>query len=235
MLFTPSIGAEVEFYLFGNSGGVNKVLESISSRGIKIDKEKGTQQFEFIIDHSCDIQNLVEKIRELKKYIYESARQNSVEATFAAKPLAQDYGSGMHMHISLHNEEGMNIFSDNTIDTNLYLLHSIGGLLSVTKAALPMVCQNAEDYLRYVPHFMAPTKISWGGNNRTTVIRIPDSKPCNRRIEYRLAPANCDPQTLVDIILQGVSYGIENSLMPPKRIWGNANDCFYELDNLVIT
>jgi len=79
---------------------------------------------------------------------------------------------------------------------------------------------------------MAPTTIISGGNNRTTIIRIPDSKPPFRRIEYRLPPASTDPSLAVQILLLSVQHGLKNQLNPPDRTYGLAHDTQYQLPQL---
>ena len=79
---------------------------------------------------------------------------------------------------------------------------------------------------------MAPINISWGGNNRTTAIRVPDSKPEFRRIELRVPSANASLEKVIAFILIGALHGLKNENLYYERIYGNAFDEQYALQLL---
>ena len=80
--------------------------------------------------------------------------------------------------------------------------------------------------------YTSPINISWGYDNRTTAIRIPKSENENRRIEFRVPPANINPDIVILKVLEAIKYGIENRLNPPEPIYGNAFDKQYQLKRL---
>jgi glutamine synthetase len=86
-----------------------------------------------------------------------------------------------------------------------------------------------EDYQRLDSRFMAPTHICYGGNNRTTLIRIPDSLP--KRIEHRLASADANPYEVIYAILSSIYSGLKHPQQITKidKIYGNAYDPQYNL------
>lgn len=228
----PKLGAEVEFYLTGADEEIPKVFKVLSEQGIIVENEKGKNQYECVLEYSDNLQQLIAQINHLRDLIQSSASKHSLKAIFDAKPFADDYGSALHLHLSLHDAGDNNVYAKGGIGDNIFMQRSIAGILELTAEGLHIICNRDQDYLRYCPQFMAPTKLSWGGNNRTTVIRIPDSKPAHRRIEYRLAPAHCDPMRLIYLMLLGAYHGLQNELVPPPRIYGNAFDEQYLLEEL---
>jgi len=98
---------------------------------------------------------------------------------------------------------------------------------------------NADSYKRFTAVYHAenetydnaPTKICWGGNNRTVAIRVPESTadPQNRHIEHRVPGVDADPFAVIAAILAGAHYGIVNSINPGEKIYGNAYEPQYKL------
>ena len=80
---------------------------------------------------------------------------------------------------------------------------------------------------------MAPTHISYGGNNRTTLIRIPDLLP--RRLEHRLASADADPYKVIYAILSSINTGLKHPEQIAKldKTYGNAYDPQYNLAKII--
>ena len=227
------IGAELEFYLVHQNEDEEAALEKIATKCLRVDKERGWHQFECIVEYTPDLIGLAEELVELKSHITVSARQHGIKAVFDAKPFDNDFGSGLHLHLSLHNKLGVNIFADGTYENNKYLQYVIGGILSVTEESVFLLCNNDNDFKRFQEKdFLAPTHLSWGGNNRSTIIRIPDSEPKFRRVEFRLPPADSDPYLAIVTVLLGVLEGLNNEITPPTRVFGNAFDEKYNLPML---
>ena len=93
--------------------------------------------------------------------------------------------------------------------------------------------QKKEDYERLDKKFMAPTHISNGGNNRTTLIRIPDLAP--KRLEHRLASADAEPYKVIYAILYSIYSGLKNPEQITKldKTFGNAYDPQYNLTKIL--
>ena len=228
---SPVIGAEVEFYLNGKES-----ISMIKSQLGNIQDEFVKNQYELIIPHSLDIEKVISQIHTSKCKISEIAQEYGEEATFKSKPFEDSAGNGMHIHLSLLDEYGENIFNAGSIDENIHLLDSIGGL-----------CKNMLEDMRYfiteksmMERFkkydiFTPTCVSWGINNRSTAIRIPYNikDKINRHIEYRVPGSDCDPRKVIERILSSVYEGIQNNITPPKRIYGIAYDLQYKLTRFV--
>ena len=154
-------------------------------------------------------------IYKIKRTIKEKARKLNLEANFKSKPFINDYGSSMHIHF--------NFLENNDVETHARILcHYLP--LTIT-AFLP----KEEDYKRLDSRFMAPTHISYGNNNRTTLIRIPDSLP--KRIEHRLASADANPYEVIYAILSSIYSGLKHpeEITKLDKIYGNAYDPQYNL------
>jgi glutamine synthetase len=211
LALTPCVGAEIEFYIHGNVN-IDLLAQKI---GHTIKEEKGQNQYEVDLLPSENLALYAREISEMRRLILKSAIELEGRADFNSKPFADDYGSSMHIHL--------NFLEDNDVEKYAQILcHYVLEDISVF---LP----SKEDYLRLDSKFMAPRHISYGGNNRTVLIRIPDSNP--KRLEHRLATANADPVAVIYSILQSIKKGIENfaDIEALAKTFGSASDPQYAL------
>lgn len=218
----PCVGAELEFYLHNlkdNSQiiALEQVVIQLSENKVtRFQKERGYSQYEIDIAPSIEVNNYPEIIANLRNIITHEASKMSLQADFSSKPFKNDFGSSLHIHL--------NFVGDGT-DVEKYaeiLCHYL-------PLDLEIFLPKKEDYERLDSRFMAPTHISYGGNNRTTLIRIPDSLP--RRIEHRLASANSNPYKVIIAILSRIYDGLKNPQAVAKlaKTYGNAYDEQYNL------
>jgi glutamine synthetase len=236
--YTICLGAEIEFHIFG-SDSIEQIFAEIyaklSSSNIacgEIEQEKGRGQHEIQLGPTTDPVKLVQDIVTLRNIISLAAKRFGATASFAAKPIADDYGNALHIHLNLLKSSN-NIFAKLANgEESVCLLHALAGLLLTLNEAMFFFAPYAESYARYAPYFDAPTNISWGGNNRTTSLRLPTSDYHNRRIEHRLSASDADPTMVIIAMLIGVYHGICHKLTPPPRIYGNAYDPQYQLEPL---
>ena len=181
--------------------------------------EYGDSQFEMNLDHSSEIAAHCRDFLMLKHAIRNIAAANGQLASFMAKPLVHSGGSGCHIHVSILDDQGNNIFgADET-----KLLHAIGGLMSTMGQSMAVCAPNANSYRRYVQAGWSPKAGNWGRNHRLVSLRIPVSGEKDRRVEHRIAGADVNPYLLTAAVLAGVHYGIKNTLDPgPESIEGEA-------------
>lgn len=227
------LGAEIEFYIIPileQQVGSETIVSIFAEQGVMIEQERGRNQYEVHIP-AQELQSFIIQYQHLKQKIEHIAHIHKLKAVFLPKPFHNDYGSSSHIHLNLVNTLGENIFSIGSISENLYLLYVINGILELLDQGLFYIT-TPEDFPRFDHKFMAPTNISWGGNNRTTSIRIPDSSPVQRRIEFRIPGANCDINKMVIFLLISVLYGLKKSTTNHLRIYGNAYDKQYGLTSL---
>lgn len=184
--------------------------------------ENGIGQFEINLLHSSDPLKAADDALFLKRIIKGVARKHGFAATFMAKPYGGRSGSGMHMHFSIIDADGNNVFDDGTAEGSDVMKHAVAGLLRGMEETTLLFAPHFNSYRRLRPDTHAPTKISWGYENRTAAIRIPGGKTSARRIEHRVAGADANPYLVMAAILGAALVGIRNKWMPPEPISGRA-------------
>lgn len=160
----------------------------------------------------------------LGKYVIknESALSGKT-ATFMPKPLYNEAGSGMHIHMLLR-KDGHNIFYDEDKYSKLSsdALYFIGGVLKHSRALLAFTSPSTNSYKRLIPGFEAPVSICFATGNRSAVIRIPGyvKDPQLRRFEFRPSDGTCNPYLAYSAILMAGLDGIENKIDPKENGYG---------------
>jgi glutamine synthetase len=160
----------------------------------------------------------------LKRAIRSVTRSHNRVATFMAKPFAEQVGNGMHIHFSLIDADGNNVFADGTETGSDLLKHAVAGCLDTMSQSMAIFAPNINSYRRMVPGCYAPLAPNWGYENRTTAIRIPGGDNNAMRIEHRVAGADANVYLTVAAMLAGALYGIENKLTAPAPVVGDAGD-----------
>ena len=184
--------------------------------------EYGPGQMEVNLQHGdCPLRACDEAIR-LKRLIKGVALNHGAEATFLAKPYADMAGSGTHLHVSVLDTAGHNVFASEAPDGTPALHHAIGGLLETMADGMAIFAPNANSYRRFQRESYVPMQPSWGVNNRGVAVRIPHSDAANRRLEHRVAGADANPYLVMAYVLAGMLHGLEQQIQPGKRTDGNA-------------
>lgn len=144
-------------------------------------------------------------------------------ATFMPKPLYNEAGSGMHIHMLLR-KNGHNLFFNEAGYSRLSdeALYFIGGILKHAKALLAFTSPSTNSYKRLIPGFEAPVSICFATGNRSSVIRIPGyvKNPEVRRFEFRPSDATCNPYIAYSAILMAGIDGIKNKINPTAEGFG---------------
>lgn len=184
--------------------------------------EAAPGQFEINMMHQLDPMKAADDAWLFKMLVKGLARQYGFAGSFMAKPYDAWNGSGMHMHFSLLDKDGENVFNDGTDRGSDMLRHAVAGCLAAMPGSTLIFAPHANSYQRLVPNAHAPTGIGWAYENRTSAIRIPSSKPNARRIEHRVAGGDVNPYLSVAAVLGAALNGIEDKLPAPPPISGNA-------------
>ncbi|EAB6717655.1 glutamine synthetase [Escherichia coli] len=190
--------------------------------------ENGIGQFEINLQHCDDPLRAADDAALLKRVIKTAARKHGYVATFMAKPYGERAGSGMHVHASFADEAGRNVFDDGSARGSDLLGHAVAGMLAGMVESTLIFAPHLNSYRRLRPDTHAPTRVSWGFENRTTAIRIPGGSSGNRRVEHRVAGADANPYLVLAAVLGGALAGIEASMVPPSPITGRVHsieDC----------
>jgi glutamine synthetase len=187
-------------------------------------------QFEVNLAHVDDPVLACDHAVLLKRAVKAAARKNGLAATFMAKPFAEHAGSGLHMHVSLLDNDGNNVFSGESKDGDFSdtLRHAIGGLAEAMPESMAVFAPNANSYRRYAPGFFAPASPNWGPNHRDLAMRIPVSSQKNRRVEHRVAGADANPYLVVAAVMSGIHHGIKNQCDPGPMVQ-EREDVDYEI------
>jgi len=203
---------------------VNQVYSYCEAQRINIDtisQEMGPAQFELNFLHG-DALELADQVFLFKRTVREAAINHNMHATFLAKPMANEAGSALHIHQSIVDTQGNNIFSDaNGKPTDLFN-GFLGGLQKHMNEALLIFAPYVNSYRRLGSPWSSPVNLAWAIDNRTVGLRVPDSPPEARRIENRLAGSDVNPYLVIAATLACGYLGMINGLQPTEATEGSA-------------
>jgi glutamine synthetase len=195
--------------------------------------EYGPGQFEVNLAHRADALQACDEALRFKRVVRSVAREQGWDATFLPKPYRDMAGSGLHVHVSLLDAAGQNLFAcpdpnEAPADAPHHgvasspLRHALGGLLRTLADGVAICAPGPNSYRRFVPESYVPMIPCWSVNNRGTALRLPVSDDRNRRIEHRLAGADANPYLVVAWVLAGIHHGLAEGLEPEAPVRGNA-------------
>ena len=189
--------------------------------------EYGPGQFEVNLAHRPDALRACDEALRFKRLVRSVARGYGWDATFLPKPYRDMAGSGLHVHVSVQDAGGRNIFecpeagAEGRLES-VELRHAVGGVLTSLAEGMAICAPGPNSYRRFRPEAYVPLTANWSINNRGTAVRIPVSDERNRRLEHRLAGADANPYLVVAWVLAGIYHGLSQGLEPPAPILGNA-------------
>lgn len=237
--YTPVIATEIEFYLPCHPGEgrdpVAVFIERLKQQSqdkswlpafAGMTKERGENQWEVSLHPQRDVSLLIQQTETLKASLIAQG------ADFSAKPFPDRPGSGLHIHVHLEDASGANVYYKKDAEISDALKWSISGLLATMRDYLPVFVPTESSRARFQPGGNAPTTISWGANNRTVAVRLPDIGAPRRHIEHRVAGADADIGKVVEAVLAGIAYGLEHRSDPGPQTYGDASDAQYALEKL---
>ncbi len=145
-------------------------------------------QFEINLHHVKDPVVACDQGAMLKRIIKGTTYKHGLGACFMAKPFMDYAGSGLHIHTSLYDEDGNNVFanadSKSTPAISDTMRHAIGGLQKTMADAMAIFAPNANSYRRLQPFSFVPLSPNWGYNHRGVALRIPVCDQKNMRVEH---------------------------------------------------
>jgi glutamine synthetase len=182
-------------------------------------------QFEINLGHSSLV-DAADRSFRLKSAVQEIARQRGLLATFMAKPFNDEGGSGFHVHVSLGDDSGANVFGDPEGPDGLSApgRYAVGGVLRHAKALSALLNPTINSYKRFGPDTLAPWLIDWGLDNRSVMVRIPPERGPGARMEVRLGDATANPYLAMAAIGAAVHLGIQDKVEPPAKLEGYGYD-----------
>lgn len=186
--------------------------------------EYGGAQFEVNLGHLPDPVAAADHALMLRRIVKGVANRHGLEATFMSKPFADQSGSGLHIHLSLVDANGRNVFDERLPGGDAMLGHAIAGLQATTYDAMALFAPNLNAYRRFAPNQFVPVNTSWGFNNRSVSFRVPAGGGAARRIEHRIAGAEANPYLVMAAVLAGVHHGVSQRMQPSAPSTGNAGE-----------
>ncbi|MCY1334358.1 Glutamate--isopropylamine ligase [compost metagenome] len=181
--------------------------------------EMGTSQFEINFLHGDPVL-LADQTFLFKHLLKEVALKHGLVVVCMAKPLAKTPGNSMHIHQSIVDAAGNNIFSDANGEATPAFRHFIGGLQACLADFTLLFAPHVNSFLRLCNPYASPNNACWSHDNRAAGLRIPASGPSARRVENRLPGADANPYLSIAASLAAGLHGIENELEPSEAIQG---------------
>lgn len=222
------VGQRSQLYGLDELNRLDALLADIEAacqaQGLPMDTiiaEQSEGQYEINLEHVDDALLAADHALLLKRTVKSCAQRHGLIASFMAKPFGDASGNGMHVHTSLVDAQGANVFNADGEPSKL-LLQAVAGLLETMADATAVFAPYANSYRRFQPGSHAPMAPNWGIDNRTTALRLPLAEPNATRIEHRVAGADVNPYLALAVILGGMAYGIRNKLTPRPATQGNA-------------
>jgi glutamine synthetase len=250
--YVYNVGPELEFFLFRKleDGGIDlsptdsagyfdysddwagivrkEIAVAAEQMGIEIETihhEVSKSQHEIDFKYS-DALTAADNVITLKFIIKAIADRYGLLATFMPKPVFGINGSGMHVHQSLWDKTGKNLFYDKKSDYGLSKLAKqfIAGQLKEASGICMVMSPLVNSYKRLVPGYEAPVYLSWARINRSALIRVPQFSSDSyksARIELRSPDPSCNPYLAFSVMLAAGLSGVVGKLTPPDPIEEN--------------
>ena len=184
-------------------------------------KESAPSQYEINMQHVDNPVLAAKQIMQMKRLIKGVAAKHGLVATFMAKPFEDEAGNGMHVHCSVLDENGVNIFDDGSELGTELLRNAIAGCLDFMPDSVAIFAPSFNAYRRFQPGCHAPTYPCWGYENRTVAVRVPAGSNAARRLEHRVAGADANPYLLFAVLLSAMLEGMQQKLNPVLPVSGD--------------
>jgi glutamine synthetase len=183
--------------------------------------EAGAGQMEINFNHGEPLE-LADRVFLFKRAVRETALRHGIFATFMAKPMEMEPGSAMHIHQSIVDAQGTNIFSQADGAASPAFFHYIAGLQKYVPQATALFAPYVNSYRRLTPDMSAPTNVQWGYDNRTCGIRVPNSGPNARRVENRVPGVDVNPYLAIATTLACGYLGLMEQEQPSAPLTASA-------------
>ena len=162
-----------------------------------------------------DLITMADRLQLYKYVVQNVAASYGKTATFMAKPMFGDNGSGMHVHQSIWNKGKPLFAGEKYAGLSDLCLWYIGGIIRHAKAINAFTNSTTNSYKRLVPGYEAPVKLAYSARNRSASIRIPHvDSPKGKRIEVRFPDPMGNPYLGFTAMLMAGLDGIENKIDP---------------------
>lgn len=192
----------------------------------------GSGQMEIEVELG-EMVDMADKTMITKYVVKNAAVSEGKTVTFMPKPVYQEAGNGMHVHMLLQ-KDGAPVFYDEEGYSGLSKTahYFIGGLLKHAASLCAWTNPSTNSFKRLVPGYEAPVTIGYATSNRSAVVRIPAyaKSPETKRFELRCPDATANPYYAYAAILMAGLDGVQNQIDPGENGWGPYDFNLYDLD-----
>ncbi len=201
---------------------LTEIQAACAAQGLATDSliaEYGPGQYEINFHHSEDAMEAADTAILFRRLVRGVVARNDMEATFMAKPYADFPGNGMHVHVSVVDEDGRNIFEGGAEgEVSETLGHAVGGVLKTMPEVQAVLAPHLNSYRRFAPGSFSPCRPDWGLDHRGASVRLPDIDGPAARLEHRIGGADANPYLAIAAILGGILYGLDNKCPLPMPL-----------------
>ncbi|MGI9278510.1 MAG: glutamine synthetase family protein [Endozoicomonas sp.] len=211
-----SVHSELYHEILDMAQSMNFPIESIHP-----ETGPGVIEAALVVD---DILSAADKAALFKTFMKVLAERKGLMATFMARWSSEQAGQSGHIHMSLVDANGQSVFYDPSQPHGMSAVqkHFIAGQQRLMPEFLALLAPTINSYRRLLPGHWAPTRASWGVENRTCALRLIPGNEKSQRVEYRLGAADACPYLALAAVLASGLYGIEHGLEPTEAVSGNA-------------
>ncbi|MBD0335906.1 MAG: glutamine synthetase, partial [Cyanobacteria bacterium Co-bin13] len=236
MGFEVMMGHEFEFYLLSGDtreplfGGcqifnhlrsqynsdIDLIVKQLMASDIDVityNCEHAPSQFEINYGPAIGLK-AADKAFTFKNAVKEITHRLGYLATFMTKPYPDKSGSCCHFHISLWDKDGHNLFLDKSDPFGLSPLARsfVEGILAHARGLMPMINPTPNCYRRLRPHTFAPSKVSWGIEDRSSMVRVKATHDERTHLEIRAASGLSNPYLAAAGVLAAGLLGVQKEL-----------------------
>ncbi len=244
--YTMNVGPEAEFFLFKLDADGNPTVDPHDAatyfdvapidRGedCRRDIEVTLQQMGFDIEaahhevaigqHEIDFRHAdalatADNLITFRVVVKTIAARHGMHATFMAKPIHGENGSGMHINQSLaRGDENAFLDESDPLQLSTECRAYIAGILDHIPAITAVANPTVNSYKRLLPGYEAPVYIAWSPGNRSAAIRVPAKRGRSTRIELRTPDPTANPYLALACMLAAGLDGIKRGLTPPEPV-----------------
>jgi glutamine synthetase len=204
---------------------LNTAMKRMNGRLAGVHKESSPGLYEAILRYSPALRQ-ADTIMSFRMGAREIGATHGLHPTFMPRPISEYEGNSQHYHVSLWNDDE-NEFVDESDTNGLSRLgyNFIGGVLAHARGLTALCASTVNSYKRLQPGLWAPIDISYGFDNKTCPVRIPQDRGSGTRVEVRIPDSYANPYLALAGILAAGLDGITSELDPGEPV---TKDVFQE-------
>lgn len=214
---------------------IRRMAEAMGMPVQSVEIEIGPGQFEFTFS-AADPMTIADMAVTFRAMVKELCQRQGLIASFMAKPKLQNaVGNGWHIHQSVTDLEGQNLFLPDGDGLSDIASGWIAGLLAHAGASCLATTPTVNGYKRYTSHQLAPNRIGWGWDNRGVMLRalMAQGDPASR-VENRVADSTANPYFALACQIHSGLDGVIRGLRAPEPLANPYDDVAERLPNSLL-